>query len=54
MCKLIYRLVGSVNNPRLERDFSTRDAAIQWASLQGNILILEIESSASALWGSYI
>ena len=54
MVKLTYRLVGSTSNPRLTREFSTRDAALQWASDQGNVLILEIQSTASAIWGLYI
>lgn len=50
MVTLKYRLVGSKTNLVLEKSFNTRAEAMSWAKAQGNILILEIESTgASAL-----
>ncbi len=48
MVTLKYRLVGDANNPVLSKEFKTRDEAMQWAKAQGNILIVEVESTGAA------
>jgi hypothetical protein len=52
MVTLKYRLVGSVSNPVISKEFATRPEALQWAKAQGNILILEIESTGAAALSS--
>lgn len=46
MVILKYRLVGRNEAVAvLERSFESRDEAMAWAKLQGNVMIVEIESS---------
>lgn len=48
MVTLKYRLVGDVKNPVFSKEFNSRVEATLWAKAQGNILIVEIESSGAA------
>jgi hypothetical protein len=48
MVTLKYRLVGNVNNPVIEKSFKTRAECDAWVKAQGNVLVLEIESSGAA------
>lgn len=46
MVTVTYRLVGDVNNPTLRKEFKTSEEVLIWAKAQGNILILEVESTS--------
>lgn len=48
MVTLKYRLVGNTSNPVLSKEFKTRNEAMAWAKAQGNVLVLEIESTGTA------
>lgn len=43
MITLKYRLVGSVSNPTITKQFDSRELCMDWVKLQGNIFIIEIE-----------
>lgn len=48
MVTLKYRLAGSLNNPVLSKEFNSHAEAMSWAKAQGNVFIVEIESTGAA------
>lgn len=51
MIKLEYRLIGSISNPVLTKEFNTRADCDAWVKAQGNVLVVSIESSGAAALG---
>jgi hypothetical protein len=48
MVTVKYRLIGSINNAIHSKEFKTRAECDAWIKAQGNILVLEVESSGAA------
>jgi hypothetical protein len=47
MIQLEYRLVGNVDNTVFTKEFKTREEALNWAKIQGNVFIIQMESTGA-------